>query len=90
MELNKNQNDSNDLLNNDYFISLIELAIENDDEIGVIIKNLILKNKNERSVILTKIIDDLEKNNVNPELITALKFLFHDKIIIKIKELLNK
>ena len=79
----------NPVTDNDYFISLIQMAMDHDDGIRDIIKGLVMKDRNERMVLLAMIIRDFEKNRIDPELIEALRYLNNDEITGIIKNLLK-
>lgn len=80
---------SNIVADNDYLVSLVQLAMEKDDGFRDILSGLARRDKNERVVLLTMMIDDLKKNRVDPELTRALEFLRHDEVMEVVKKLLE-
>lgn len=74
---------------NDYFVSLIQIALEKENNTGLLIRKLIKKNHNDRAVLLNSIIEDFKKNKIEPDLVEALEYLYDEDIVKKVKELLK-
>ena len=74
---------------NDYFVSLIQIALEKENNTGLLIRRLIKKNHSDRAVLLNSIIEDFKKNKIEPDLVEALEYLYDDDIVKKVKELLK-
>ncbi len=73
----------------DYFISLMQLAIDKNNGFGDIIRGLIMKDRNERMVLLSVIIKEFEKNRVDPQLIQALGYLSSDEMVEVARKLIK-
>lgn len=73
---------------NEYFVSMIQLAMDEDEDIAGVIRAIVKMEPDERIRVIEGIVERFRKNQVAGEIIDAMEYLKDEEVSAKIRSLL--
>ncbi|MEI8094889.1 MAG: hypothetical protein WCG80_11805 [Spirochaetales bacterium] len=81
--------DNNALTENAAFITLAQIARENDSEASRIVRSLVERPTSERVLLVEKVARQFEAGGADAQLVQALRFLARDPVAERLRQLMN-
>lgn len=79
----------NALTENAAFITLAQIAREDDSEASRIVRSLVAKPTSERVLLVDKVARQFEAGGAEAELVSAVRYLARDPVADRLRQLLN-